>query len=404
MPVLILERWMLAALLIISTCTAGISAFSQKLDIGIFYSQKPKSLSITHGSGVYDFYDDSALIFTMKKEDVVHVEILNSQIQVKKNNTEHWLTNTLFIYERVENSDLSFQCLIPSVKKTRRYMNNFEISGTSNGTLCVINKVDIKNYLAGVIESEGGGGKHVEYYKVQAVLSRTYALDHLTKHGKDGFSLCDDVHCQAYHSMMRFTPTIKTAVDATDGIVMIDQHYNLADGYFFANCGGQTSESDFVWNVSLPWCKSVRDTFCIHSKQAVWSKKIPAEKWKSFLNKNFGYPVNDSLIGNAIYYFNQPVRYAFFLSPHFGIPLRDLREEFKLKSTWFSCHLEGTELVLQGKGFGHGVGLCQEGAMRMAQLGFSFEQILKFYFTGVDFFDYAQLSFFNQKIQSDYGL
>lgn len=114
-------------------------------------------------------------------------------------------------------------------------------------------------------------------------------------------------------------------------------------------------------------------------------KKIPAEKWKSFLNKNFGYPVNDSLIGNAIYYFNQPVRYAFFLSPHFGIPLRDLREEFKLKSTWFSCHLEGTELVLQGKGFGHGVGLCQEGAMRMAQLGFSFEQILKFYFTGVDF-------------------
>lgn len=273
---------MLAALLIISTCTAGISAFSQKLDIGIFYSQKPKSLSITHGSGVYDFYDDSALIFTMKKEDVVHVEILNSQIQVKKNNTEHWLTNTLFIYERVENSDLSFQCLIPSVKKTRRYMNNFEISGTSNGTLCVINKVDIKNYLAGVIESEGGGGKHVEYYKVQAVLSRTYALDHLTKHSKDGFSLCDDVHCQAYHSMMRFTPTIKTAVDATDGIVMIDQHYNLADGYFFANCGGQTSESDFVWNVSLPWCKSVRDTFCIHSKQAVWSKKFPRKNGNRF--------------------------------------------------------------------------------------------------------------------------
>jgi stage II sporulation protein D len=80
--------------------------------------------------------------------------------------------------------------------------------------------------------------------------------------------------------------------------------------------------------------------------------------------------------------FVQPQRMAFYLHPVYGIPLRDLREQFKLKSTFFDAVVVGSEVMLYGKGFGHGVGLCQEGAMQMAKKGYAFDQILQYYYPG----------------------
>jgi stage II sporulation protein D len=60
--------------------------------------------------------------------------------------------------------------------------------------------------------------------------------------------------------------------------------------------------------------------------------------------------------------------------------MRDLREKFDLKSSFFSVHAEGEFVVLEGRGYGHGVGLCQEGAMKMAKSSYTFDQILRFYF------------------------
>ena len=113
----------------------------------------------------------------------------------------------------------------------------------------------------------------------------------------------------------------------------------------------------------------------------------------------FGFPVKDSVYGPGLYNFVQENRMAFYLAPQLGIPLRDMRVNFKLKSTWFTSHLEGSYVVLNGKGFGHGVGLCQEGAMRMAKLGFSADEILNFYFTGVELIDYYYWSFIKQRQQ-----
>jgi stage II sporulation protein D len=87
---------------------------------------------------------------------------------------------------------------------------------------------------------------------------------------------------------------------------------------------------------------------------------------------------------------------AFYVSPALGIPLRDLRMKFHLKSTYFSCHEEGDYVVLEGRGFGHGVGLCQEGAMKMAKYGYTYQQIALFYFPGLHFRDLNSEIFFTQ--------
>lgn len=382
----------------------SLNAFSQQLQIGVMRSYPISSFQISYLSGQYEIRNDTSLICEMKTDDKIIFKRSDTLIHLSKNGISLGSFPKIYVSQKKKSSSFGIQCLTPVNKKARKYMDNLIIQLEGTDKLKVINEVESSNYLAGVIESEGGGGKHIEYYKVQAILSRTYALDHLNKHQKDGFQLCDEVHCQSYLNMMRFTPTINDAVKSTEGIVMIGSNLKLADGFFFANCGGQTSESDFVWNISVPYCKSIRDTFCIHSKQATWEKRIPKASWEKYLLNEFGYPISDSIYGPMMYHFNQVSRDAFFVSPHLGIPLRDLRVEFGLKSTWFSCHLSGSEIVLNGKGFGHGVGLCQEGAMRMAQLGYTYEQILKFYFTGIELINYYQLLFYNQRIRDEHRL
>lgn len=97
-----------------------------------------------------------------------------------------------------------------------------------------------------------------------------------------------------------------------------------------------------------------------------------------------------------MYHFEQDERKAFYISPVLGIPLRDLRQKFNLKSTFFSTSLDNGEVVISGKGYGHGVGLCQEGAMRMARLGYDFRQIAKYYFPGARIVDLSEEEFFKQ--------
>ena len=74
---------------------------------------------------------------------------------------------------------------------------------------------------------------------------------------------------------------------------------------------------------------------------------------------------------------------TFYLDPIYKIPLNELRDEFKLKSTFFSAEIIDENILLKGRGFGHGVGLCQEGAINMAKLGYKHEQILNYYFNGM---------------------
>lgn len=378
-----------------------LSGFTQELDIGIMRDYTRGTVEVSHHSGNYEVYGDTNLITNIWKSQSVRFKRSGDKVKVVKLDKTLGYYDSISIREMTADNSLKIQCLAPTSKKTRRYNNDFIITPEGTAELLVINRVEMKNYLGGVIESEGGGGKHLEYYKVQAILSRTYVLGHLKKHRKEGFQLCDRVHCQAYHNMLIYTPKIDAAVGATKGTVMLNKSLKLAQGFFFANCGGQTSEADFVWNQAVSHCKSVVDTFCIKSRQANWTKEIDATTWRNYLVNHFGYPVADPVFGPLIYNFSQPTRKAFYQYPQLGIPLRDLRIKFRLKSTWFSCKKVGNKVVLTGKGFGHGVGVCQEGAMGMARKGFSAAEILNFYFTDIHLMNYFNWSFYKRQKAAD---
>jgi stage II sporulation protein D len=369
---------------------------AQQMRIGVLRDYDVKRILFAYNDGSYSILGDTSEFGAILPNEFVDVIYKSSQqIELKKGVISLGTFKKIILQETKAGFSISLSCKEPFVKE-RKYKNDIEITAGAEG-LTIVNLVDMNNYLSGVVESEGGGGKELEYYKVQALMSRTYALKYIHKHDNEGFSLCDRVHCQAYHSMLRFSPTIEEAVVNTDGIVMEDENDELVDAYFHANCGGQTSEAEFVWNMNIPYLNSFKDTFCIYTKQATWEKRIPQQQWADFLVTRYNYPLNDSIYGPLIFSFNQNERMAFYQSPALGIPLRDLRTEFNLKSTFFSTYPEGMEVVIRGRGFGHGVGLCQEGAMRMAKYGYNYHQIAVYYFPGIHLVKLDQESFFKQK-------
>lgn len=363
--------------------------------IGVLRDYDVKRIVFSYNDGSYNLFGDTTQFEAILPNEFIEIRFISPQkIELKKGVVSLGIFQKVTLLESQKDFSITLTCKEPVVKE-RKYKNDFEIFPSEKG-LTLVNLVDINNYLAGVVESEGGGGKDLEYYKVQALMSRTYALKYRNKHEKEGFQVCDRVHCQAYHSMLRFTPKIDSAVLATQGLVMVDEHAHLVDAYFHANCGGQTSEAAHVWNTNISYLKPFKDTFCIYTKQATWEKRIPQQKWADFLVNRYNYPIYDSVYGPLIFTFNQSERLAFYHSSTLGIPLRDIRQEFNLKSTFFSVYPEGLDVVIRGRGYGHGVGLCQEGAMRMAKYGYSFRQIAVYYFPGIRIVDYSKLQFFKQ--------
>jgi stage II sporulation protein D len=282
--------------------------------------------------------------------------------------------------------------------KVRTYEDNLSVGLTSDkNQFLLINKVEIEKYIAGVVESESGTRTSLEYYKLQSILCRTYLLAHITRHTPEGFQVCDDVHCQAYLSRTSVAD-VRKGVSETKGLVVVDNDLNLITAAFHSNCGGQTVASQDVWSMSTSYLKSVKDTFCIHQTHANWKRNIPLEDWRAYLQLKHKYPVDDSLKLNDATSFSQPNgRSIYFTDKDLKIPLKTIRADFQLKSTYFSIDQQGEYIYFNGRGYGHGVGLCQEGAMHMANLNKSYKDILNFYYQNVHLVDLSALSYFRQE-------
>ncbi|MDF1548818.1 MAG: hypothetical protein P1P88_13420, partial [Bacteroidales bacterium] len=105
------------------------------------------------------------------------------------------------------------------------------------------------------------------------------------------------------------------------------------------------------------------------------------KEWQAFL-KDKSINVSDTFAIDSIH-FEQPVRQKYYLIDNKAINLTDIRFGLKLRSTFFNIVPEKDHLVFQGRGYGHGVGMCQEGAMNMAKKGHKYDEIIKYYYSGV---------------------
>lgn len=276
--------------------------------------------------------------------------------------------------------------IIKGVGKERIYSGNLLFRSVQDALL-VVNRVGLEEYVAGVVESEGGHVREFEYFKAQAVLARTWVLRNLNKHIDEGYNVKDDVTSQAYYSKayLQHSELIHLAVAQTKDTILLDANGEVVFGAFHANSGGETVNSEDVWAGRIDYLRATTDTFSLTMEKAAWQKEINKEQYISFIAKEMGFSTKDTAFRRAVCTFKQPKRVAYFTYGNKQLKLRWIREHFRLRSTFFSVHDHGEVVLLKGYGFGHGVGLSQEGAMRMAQLGFGYKAILAHYFTNVHF-------------------
>lgn len=356
-------KWLLVILL----CWGQASAWGQqRIRIGLFDGHLPKQLAVTTESGAFEWVDrDGRCLGALGLGEQLVCE--GGEISVAGVRVDYVCLRPTVPHARVR---LAYTGAFPTLHSGRFH---FLVDG--DRIRCIL-ETGMETYLQGVLSAESGKGHHPNYYAAQAIVSRTYTVQALDRHRLQGFDLCDDVHCQAYHGLGTVNDTLREAVRSTAGSVVVDRSGRPITAAFHSNCGGHTQGAENVWQRPLNYLVGVPDTFCLAMPHAQWTKTISTEAWREWLEANRAGSSNRTT-------FLPNMRVNFLPDSGQSIRAAQARQAFGLQSSYFVTVDDGEQVRFMGQGFGHGVGLCQEGAMERARLGASAADILHHYYRDV---------------------
>ncbi len=292
----------------------------------------------------------------------------------------------------------------------KAYRGQAEVLRDRTG-LTVVNRLGMESYLLGVVSAEMGRRNSGEQAALlaQAVVSRTYALRNLRRWRSQGFDLYATVSDQAYGGVYAETPEGRAAVIETRGRVLT---YNGApiEAFYFSTCGGQTADGFEVFrSASRPYLRSVSDAagngvaYCSISPRYHWRAEWTGETLRTALSRHLtglgtGSKHINRIADIRVTQHSASGRVDQIAIRAGGSEVRvdgqsNIRQALRtpagdlLRSTAFSLVVSGagkevTSLVAVGMGAGHGVGLCQWGAVGRARAGQNYQQILAAYYPG----------------------
>jgi SpoIID/LytB domain protein len=300
------------------------------------------------------------------------------------------------------------------------YSGDF-ILKTVKGRLVLNQLIGLEDYLAGVIQNEIGNNSPLEALKAQTVAARTHALSLLVnnRHKQDGYDLCNGTHCQVYKGTYLYNSQVQKAVFDTYGEALFVNSV-IADATYHSSCGGKTDASSAIWkgkplaHLNGVTCIPEVDTLDLTQEKnaRAWidqkgntagmsSWERGALNWeKSISNKQLAQSLGLGYVKKIE--IQERGRSGRILKMKFyGDSVVSLDNEYKIRqafgnllSSFFYIKGSYTDsgntismraqsvLQLSGKGAGHGVGMCQVGALREAREGRSYQEILQHYYPG----------------------
>jgi stage II sporulation protein D len=300
---------------------------------------------------------------------------------------------------------LAAGCSVPPTRTTLprplRAAPAFIRVGVRDGNRITVRKVALEDYVRATIISEfapaSGDPATVErMFEVQAVIGRTYALANLGRHAAEGFDLCATTHCQLFQpsrvSTSRWAAQIEQAARQTASTVLSFDGAPVS-ALFHADCGGHTSRADDVWGgTGRSYLASIADDGPAQNAHIQWRYETTRPAVLDALNKDprtrtgarfDGLQVLDRDSGGRV------ARIAIHGAQERVVRGEALREVLAqtfgartIRSTLFTVRRDGAKLVFEGRGFGHGVGLCQAGALARLRSGDKMTAILERYYPG----------------------
>lgn len=320
--------------------------------------------------------------------------------------------------------------------RTFKYKGSFTATCHGNAVTHIINYVPLEQYLQSVVASEMNAKAPAEFIKAHAIISRSWAMRKMLvkeslSPGKTvtadriitwqendshtGFHVCSDDHCQRYQGIPdtdTATNAIAKCVRTTQGIVLTDADSNIADTRFSKCCGGTTELFSTCWaEKDFPYLTPLSDPYCnparISEKERNKLLKTILNdydlgtdyyRWQSFVsnrkietNLHTLYSIDKGRVTDLHILQRGPsgrIKTLAILCEKGTVTvgkellIRRLLSDSHLYSSAFSIEKADDGFKLHGRGWGHGVGLCQIGAAVMAYEGKTAEEILKFYFPG----------------------
>ncbi|HLG29784.1 MAG TPA: SpoIID/LytB domain-containing protein [Candidatus Brocadiales bacterium] len=255
------------------------------------------------------------------------------------------------------------------------------------GKFFIIEITDIESYIAGVIGSEMPYYWSPEALRAQAIVARTFAAYQRKKRGDapyhtEGISL-------AYQGLKNAKKELNIIVEETRGMAML---YNneVFPAYFHSTCGGRTEDANLIFHQdSIPPLRGVSCGFCSASKYYDWQTEIDKtslEKKLRSVNSNITniYTIQPVGIGPGNHSSMVQICYAGGTEEMNANEFRLLMGSENVRSTAFNAESKGHVIKFSGRGWGHGVGLCQYGAQGMAEKGYKWSEILKYYYPEIE--------------------
>lgn len=270
----------------------------------------------------------------------------------------------------------------------------------------VVNELDFETYLLGVVGSEMPARFQIDALRAQAIASRTYALyNWLFIGARRAWHLDDDTFSQVYRGQAAANARVKAVVAETCGLVMVYGD-KVFQAYYHSTCGGNTRKAsataEFAKEPDIQPLEGTTCTFCSESSAYAWQEEYNERHVRDALAARAGGKLALGRItaiepvapvaGGGIYanhvritHDRDPRRPIDILATIFRSALNSVREG-SCKSTAFTAfRVHGDVLRVEGRGFGHGVGMCQYGAQGQARRGRDYLRILRYYYPGIGF-------------------
>ena len=253
----------------------------------------------------------------------------------------------------------------------------------------IIDVVPFEEYVTGVLAGEMPTSFHIEALKAQAVAARSYVMKKMEYNKDSDYDVVDTIMNQVYlsddylrsvwkESYNDKINKIKTAVIETKG-EYVSYNGDVAEAFFFSTSVGATENSGEIFSKQLPYLVSVSSTWDEISPLYSTNKTISLKEFYNLLGLSYSDTldiekiditstgrVNKIKINGNIFTGGQMI------------------DKLNLRSSFFEIIKDGENVVINTKGYGHGVGMSQYGAEGMARAGYTYDQILKYYYTGVE--------------------
>lgn len=373
-----------------------------KVSVGILSAKEIRFEIISDGAGPQKvIWQDGRIVYNgMIYDELYFDSITRSTLFAEA---------SFILYDVVIGIDFHWQ-----QKRTMKFAGGLKFI-VEGDCITAVNCIGMENYLLSVISSEMKSSSSLELLKAHAVISRSWLLARMEERKSGGaaphreFDVCADDHCQRYQGLaMAVGESVRRAIDQTWGQVL---RYRgaLCDTRYSKCCGGRTELYSTCWeDKDFPYLQSVEDRFCDCEHSEIlpqvlndydmrtmdfhdWTVRYSREELSTLVHRRTGVdygeilslePVERGPSGRIKYLRINGTKHSAVIGKELAI--RRALSETHLKSSAFEVTVDGDFFVLRGRGWGHGVGLCQIGAAVMASEGYDYRQILSHYYVGAE--------------------